>query len=166
MGKRKEKKKAEIDPIRCVWGLLCSLSSIDQEKNNISLFNVIEQVNLPKEAFSQQLKEKKPLSIPFSYEIILLWRRTLNIKISDEEIATDIKINITDPSNKVIQELIVPLQFPKGKSSLRYRVNIPVLTFTTTGDYTHQIELRLSNSGDFKKIIEIPFAIGELPIQN
>ena len=54
MAKEKENTTTELKLVRCVWGLLCSLSSIDQEKKNISLFNVIEQLNIPQSFFSNQ----------------------------------------------------------------------------------------------------------------
>ena len=87
-----KKKKVKIDHIKCVWGLLCSLSSIDQKTNNISLFNIIEQLNLPLAYFEQQKKEKRSLILPMPYEVILYWRRTLNTDIQSKEIAIDLKL--------------------------------------------------------------------------
>lgn len=155
------KKKEKIRPIECIWAILCSLSSTDQETHNISLFNIVEQFNIPPQAFSQQLKEKKPLISPLQYEIVLFWRRTLNIGISDEEIFADLKIKTIDPSGVGIQETISPFKFPKGLQRLRFRVIMPGLIFTTKGDYVHQISLKLSEQNDFKSVIEVPFEVKE-----
>ena len=71
--KKKEIKKVEIDPIQCVWGLICSMSVTDKDTNNVSLFNIVEQFNLPEDAFSTQKKENKTLVFPTQYEIILFF---------------------------------------------------------------------------------------------
>lgn len=159
-GKNIQKK---VPSVYCVWGMLCSFSSIDQERNNISLFNIIEQFNLPAQLFTEQLKQNRPLTIAYEYEIVLLWRRVLDIKISDDEIIKDLKIKTIDSSGKVIQELVVPLKFLKGKKSLRLRIGSPGLTFTRQGDYVLRIEMEGLDDSEFEKMIEIPFLINEVP---
>jgi len=91
MAKKKVKTRQPVDHIKGVWGVLCSMSSVDQQRNNISLFNVIEQFNLPVAFFEQQKKLKKTLVFPLPFEIVVCWRRVLNIGISDEEIVSEIK---------------------------------------------------------------------------
>src|SRR3989344_355971 len=113
MAKKKVKTRQPVDHIKGVWGVLCSMSSVDQQRNNISLFNVIEQFNLPVAFFEQQKKLKKTLVFPLPFEIVVCWRRVLNIGISDEEIASDIKIKTIDPGGGVLQEMLVPLRFPQ-----------------------------------------------------
>ncbi len=161
MKKEDKKTKTPIEHVQCVWGLLCSLSSIDQERNNISLFNVIEQFNLPKDFFVQQEKEKKPLLFINPYEIVSCWRRTLDLGISDEEILADSKIKTIDPTGKVLQEALIPLKFPRGIKRLRSRFVMQGIMASVVGDYIHQIEIKLPNQEDFKKVLEIPFEIRE-----
>src|SRR3989344_3127573 len=43
-----------------LWGLLCSLSSIDQERNNVSLFYIVEEIGIPQEIFKQEGKKVIP----------------------------------------------------------------------------------------------------------
>ena len=159
MDRKSKTKKLSIEPAKCVWGVLCSMSSIDQERNNISLFNIIEQFNIPTDFFTQQEKEKKNLIFPLSYEVVLCWRRTLDTIISDEEILADFKIKTVDSVGKVLQETLSPLRFPKGIKRLRSRFIMQGMMISSVGDYVHQIEIRSPNQKDFRKVLEIPFEI-------
>ena len=159
MKNEERKSKIQIEHARCVWGLLCSLSSIDQERNNISLFNVIEQFNLPQSFFIRQEREKEILPFPIPHEIVLCWRRTLDISISDEEILMDSKIKTIDSTGKILQEALIPLKFPNGIKRLYSRYLMQGITASVVGDYIHQIELKLSNQENFKKVLEIPFEV-------
>jgi hypothetical protein len=161
MGQVKKTGNKEIDLVQCVWGLLCSLSSTDKDSNNISLFNIVEQFNLPQEAFNKQKQEKKTLVSPIQYEVILFFRRTLGVDIFDEEILSDLKIKTIDPNENVIQETISSFKFPKGMKKLRFRIVMGGLFFTTAGNYIHQVEIRSQIGNDFKKLLEIPFEILE-----
>jgi hypothetical protein len=159
MNNKSKVDRKPIDQIKCVWGLLCSLSSNDQERNNISLFNVIDQFNLPAGFFDQQEKEKKPLLVPLQHEMVIHWRRTLDIGIIDDEIFSDFKVKTIDPAGIILQEILNPLNFPKGIKILRSRLDIPGVLATTAGSYIHQIEIKLPNQSEFKKVLEIPFEI-------
>ncbi len=156
-----KEKNSYIEHVKCVWGLLCSLSSIDQERNNLSLFNIIDQFNIPADFFIQQKSEKKTLLFMHPYEIILLLRRTLDIGIADEEIAADIKIITIDPDGKNLQEILSPIKFPKGIRRLRFRITMQGLLASMAGDYVHQIEIKWTNQDEFKKVLEIPFEVRE-----
>lgn len=161
MEKMRKTKKVEVDYIKCVWGLLCSLSSIDQERNNISLFNIIEQITLPKDFFDKQKREKVDLMFPLPYEIVLCWKRTLSTSIFNEEVFADFKIKTVDPSGMILQEVLNPIKFPKNMKRLRVRFVMQGVLASIPGDYVHQIEVKSQNQKDFKKILEIPFEVVE-----
>jgi hypothetical protein len=148
-----------LDPVQCMWGLLCSQSSIDQRLNNISLFNVIQQINLPTVFYDQLKKEKKPLALQFPHEIVLCWKRTLPSGISEAEILADLKIKTIDPHGAVIQEIAAPFAFSYGKQRFYYRVEIPVFIVSVSGNYVHEIEIKFPEKDIFKKVFGIPFEI-------
>jgi hypothetical protein len=166
MAKDKKTRKQEVQHIRPMWGLLCSMSSIDQQKNNISLFNVIHQFNLPSALFDQQKKEKKLILFPYPFEVVLCWKRILDLNISGEEIPADLKLKLIDSENKVLQETLAPLKFPQNTKTLRYRVEMPGILASTPGSYIYQVELKLPDWKNFKKELEIPFEIAEKANQN
>jgi hypothetical protein len=54
-----------------VWSVICAKSSIDRTANTVSLFDVVEQINvqIPPENVAQ------PGLISFSFELVSLWTR-------------------------------------------------------------------------------------------
>ena len=157
---KKIKPKKKFGDVQFIWGMLCSISSIDQEKNNISLFSVLEQFNLPEQFFIESNKQRDtPVLFPIPYEIVLSLRRTLSIQISGEEIPLDLKIKNIDSSGKSIQELLFQISFPKDLKRLRIRIPVPGVIVTNPGDYSYQIEVKTSHDVDFRKVLEIPLEI-------
>lgn len=55
---------------RLVWSVLCSQPLVDQQTNNVSLINVIEQVQV-----SLSATGPFPVTIPMGWSIVTLWRR-------------------------------------------------------------------------------------------
>lgn len=155
-------REININNIQCMWVLFCSLSSTDRDTNNISLFNVIEQFNITKDFFLKQKEPNKPLLFMHPCEIVSCWRRTLDVVLSDEEIFTDLKIKTVDPTGVVLQEILTQLKFPRGMKRLRSRVVMQGLLVSKAGDYVHQIEIKLLNQKEFKKVFEIPFEIRQV----
>lgn len=156
---KKTSRKTNTVTFRCVWGLLCSLSSIDQERNNISLFNVLEQINVPKEAFVAQEKEKKPIFIQYPHELVLLFRRSLKIEISNEELLADIRISTVDPNGIVLQQTLSPFKFIKDKKRMRFRFQANGFVISTPGDYVYRIEVKDESDKDFRNMLEVPFEV-------
>ncbi|MCK5022015.1 MAG: hypothetical protein KAR54_02095 [Candidatus Pacebacteria bacterium] len=156
MERKKISKKTPFLPIKSEWGLICSQASIDQELNNISLFNIISQINLPKKTFSQENKNK---TILFNHEIIVLFRRILNLDIDDKEFNIDVKLEIIDPKNKIIGEIYTPLNFEKGKRIMRFKFKMDSITITIPGDYVYRISIKQLNDKNFKISYEIPLEI-------
>ena len=142
-------------PINCLWGLLCSLSSIDQEKNNISLFNIIDEINLPEDFFSVQTL--KP--IPLQHEIVMLWRRALSTTIDDRAIQVEVKIALLDPSGTELSQLIYPLSLPGDRRRVRTKFRVDGLPLTTPGDYVYRILLKNIENADFEEVFKIPFEV-------
>ena len=162
---KKKIKKVEVDSIQCVWGLICSMSVTDKDSNNISLFNIVEQFNLPEDAFNAQKKENKTLIFPTQYELMLFFRRTLDVGIFDDQILGDLKIKTVDPGGNMVQETTSSVIFPTGKKKMRFRIVMSGLSFTKPGNYIHQIEMKISTKDEFNKLLEIPFEILEKKIK-
>lgn len=147
------KTKPEIAHVHCVRGLICSLSSVDQERNNISLFNVIEQISVSKDFFLEQVKHSKNgnhLLFPIQIEIVLLLRRVLQLAISEGEISTDLKLTLIDPRGQNVQTLILPVLLKKDKRRAHVRIKIDSLPFTVPGDYFYKVEVRVVGKNDFE----------------
>jgi hypothetical protein len=156
------KTKIEIDQFKCVWGILCSLSSIDQQKNNVSLFNIIEQLNIPAAFFKEQQEKKEPLPVGIEFEVYLSLQRVLDIGISSEEIPSDIRIKVVDPTGKTIQESLSQIVFPKAMKRFRFRMNFNGISLTVPGQYCILVENKTPEKDQFKKLTEIPLDINKV----
>lgn len=143
--------------IQCLWGVLCSLSSVDQERNNISLFNVIDQLNLP--VSDKGIEERKVFPLPF--ELVTLWRRILNTNIDNSEITTDIEIKLLDPNERILQQTVAPVKFNRDSRRSRLRIKILGLPITTIGDYVFEISVKQPGSDTLEMAKTIPFEIRE-----
>lgn len=141
--------------IQYVWGLIAESSAIDQERNNISLFNVIDQVNLPREAFQEEGKQQ----VGLSHEILITWRRALKLDISGEAITAGCRIALLDPSGESLQENTNTFEFQTGMRRTRQRVRVNGLHVTKPGDYVYTVEISGSGEGGFRKVNEIPFEV-------
>jgi len=155
----KQKIIKRIPLVWCPWGLICGLSSIDQEVNSISLFNVIDQINVSKKDF---LKQDNGNIIKFNHEVVVLWKRILNLDVDNDEFSVDIKLKLLDPFGVVLQEILTPLNFEKNKRNMRFRFKLDSIIVTDPGDYVYRIEVQQSNKERFKKEYEIPFEIKEV----
>ncbi len=141
--------------IQYVWGLIAESSAIDQERNNISLFNVIDQVNLPREAFAEEEKQQ----VGLNHEILITWRRALNLDISGESIVVDCRIALLDPEGETLQENTNTFQFQTGMRRTRQRVRVNGLHVTSPGDYVYTVEISEAGEDEFRKVNEIPFEV-------
>ena len=156
MPKKKSKKVVKGLPVRCVWGLICSMSSIDQKTNNISLFNVIENFNVPKGFFK---KNKELITIFAPYQVILFLRRLIDVNISDDEILLDLRYKAINPEGVTLVENISSFKFLGGKQSMRISIDMQAIVVNIPGLYLNKIEIKRPEDDDFVEILELPFQV-------
>jgi hypothetical protein len=85
----KETTSTHRKDIQYVWGLISQSSAIDRERNNISLFNVIDQISVSSEGFAEDGTIK--INCPTRYHLpggepsgchLLTSRYRLNVELS------------------------------------------------------------------------------------
>jgi hypothetical protein len=147
MPNRKSVKKAppKLPQLQWQWGMLCSLSSLDQERNNISMFNVIDQLTLPSTTFRS---DEQPVGITLEHELITSWRRTLPATLEDREFVGDVIVELVDPHENVLQSVTMPIILPSNGRRARQRICLPGVRFTIPGDYCYRVKIVDSVSGD------------------
>lgn len=153
--KKQVAKKVNAEHVNFLWGLICSLSSIDQQRNNISLFNVISQLNVPKEAFQKSEK----FLFPLPHELVIVFRRALESKLCTNKVIIDVKVSLIDPKGSVLSELLIPIVFEIGKRTMRFRFQLPGFQLTNSGDYVYRIEVRQPDAKNFIAMNEVPFEV-------
>jgi hypothetical protein len=159
MSPKKDTKRKISTPVRLVWGLICRSSAIDQKENTISLFHVVERITIPKEVFPKDEVIKNPSILSTNLELILFWHRIMNPVIDDTEIYTDIKLDLVDPSGRVLHTTVPPFKLPKQLRGTRYKIKLSVLPVTIPGDYCYAVSFRHPQKEEYEKVYEIPLEI-------
>ncbi len=142
--------------IEHLWTILCSLSSIDNETNNVSLFNIIEEVAVSPQTTQGKdlgINDKKGILLPF--EIISLWKR-LN---DTESIISDVKISFLDPNNNLMQNMGYKMEIKPQHQRMRMRVKANGITVTKQGEYFFLVEIKENTESKFREVARIPLLV-------
>lgn len=131
-----------------IWTVVCSMSVTDKETNNISLFNVIEQLTI--------LTQPQPNMIPqFSLDIVTLWGR------SDDAITAQgcSRVTLVSPSGEEIGQGEGEIDLVKHER-LRARRRFPLgLNLKDAGRYYFRIELKLDDEEEWHTVAKIPLKV-------
>lgn len=116
-----------------IWSIICEKSSIDAQTNLISLFNCVEEIQLTID--KEKMPKSDKLVIPFSLQLISFW----TIEDSSKDNLAEIKIDLVDPSGKILNEFPVILKAKKGEKRLRSITNMQGIQITEGGRYYYKI---------------------------
>ncbi len=146
-----------------VWSVLCSNSSVDQQTNNVSLYNVLEQIEVDKEAFDAKIKEpEKDIVAGITYEIISLFKKSNK----DKKIVGEQKIEIIDPEAKILMDKSHSLEIPENSGRVRFRIQFQGLKLTVPGEYIFKVSIKDSETNEFETVAELPLQINSVKIEN
>jgi len=143
-----------------LWTVACQSSSIDYEKNTLSLFDTIDELNvtLGKETDLKKALEEmkaKPALIPVSCQLISMWKKV----DSKKETAFTARITYQDPQGFVLSTMDHEIRIPDGKMRTRYRINIPALQANQEGEYRFAIEIIDPSKKSTVPVTEVPIDI-------
>ncbi len=131
------------------WSILCSSSSIDSDSNNISLFNVLERINI------EGPKDDERGILPIEMEFISLWMQ------GDKPGRGFARVLIQGPSGEIppTNELLVDLS---GDTIARFRTRHKFLglPFVGFGTYWFHAELKLDGEEKWQTFARVPLEIG------
>ena len=127
-----------------VWTLFCEGSSVDKQKNNLTVFNVIDQLVI------ETSSKDKQLIAPVDIQIITLWKRdgtqgTANV---------DVEMDVLDPKGKLLNTIGYKVEMPEKIRRNRSIGSIPGMKVTESGDYKFVIRIREGKHQPFKQIAE------------
>lgn len=128
-----------------IWSVLCSRSTIDTESNNVSLFNVIEQIN------PVGLPEGARGLLPMEVEIVSLWVR------DDVPGRGFTRVVIETPSSSVepSAEGMIDLSSETIKR-FRTRQRLLGVPFEGHGQYWFRVEFRTEEATEWITVARIP----------
>ena len=132
------------------WSILCRESSIDSQTNNISLFNILEQVGIDAEVFA----EKKGGAIPMNLELVTLWEK----QVEEEGVDAEVEVELQEPDGKPLGKFPYTISVPKRRH--RHLVKLNGLPVTEkSGRYTFKIRKREGGESKFVEVGEVPVEI-------
>jgi hypothetical protein len=147
--------------IEHVWSVVCSKSIIDGESNNISLLEVIEQVNVPAPPHvnlevpppADPSEAKAAIAIPF--ELVTLWTRAFDGEASQGKgrIAT---IGVSG-NRKEFPPFDINLM---ANDRIRTRARFMGLEYRQPGRMSFIVELKNDGEDTWKSVATIPLVIG------
>lgn len=126
-----------------IWSVICEKSSIDSQTNILSLFNCIEELKI--EINKNKISKDSKMIIPVNFQLISLWL----IDNYNKENAAEIKIELIDPSGKVLNESVNTLKTKVGEKRLRSVINISGLELTEAGIYYYRISQKIGKKFEF-----------------
>lgn len=142
-----------------VWSVLCGRSVIDIETNNLSLFDVFEDLKV--DVKSNTLSEtnggtiNKKINIPIKYEVVSMWSKDKDIKVA----TGTMQIELIDPTGKSLKSFNHNLEIKEAYNRIRSRIKITGIELTISGTYIYRIKLKEGDKENFRTVVEIPLAV-------
>lgn len=145
--------KNKLKKIEHVWSIICSSSSIDADKNNITLFNVIERMQFNSNGKLEKIGKESAKLINTQFELVSLWKK------SDFEDTVSIKGEavLIDPRGEKMASLEFPIEIKNPARRLRTRLQFDKIMLTVSGDYIWQIKVKM-DGGEYV-VNEVPLEI-------
>lgn len=139
-----------------LWAILCKSASIDQQSNQLSIFNIVENTTISKSPtpitpLSKLTEFTQKTQVKLEHNLVVQFERLFSE--SDEEFTTDIELKVTDPDNEVTIKNELPFTFEKGKNRMRIIITLDSLVVTKSGKYTYFISAK-DSTGIFQKKLE------------
>ena len=145
--------------MKVIWGILCQSSVIDRQTNNVSLFNVIEEISIPAQPPQMQPGQPWPTDVaPLMFDLVILWMR------SDEDTPERGRgrVRLVVPNQKAPalgQEFEVDLT---NYLRLRMVLKVPGLPAGDLGMYRFIVDGKTDTS-DWAEMFELPIRVALHP---
>ncbi len=136
--------------VELIWAILCQNVSVDAKTNAMSIFNVLEeiQVAVPEEKKKElEMLKGEGFLLPLTSVLTIYLRNLTNVK----NLEAPIKIRILDPNGKQLEENLTIAKF-EGKPNHRILANLNVFKATVSGKYTFHISAQEPGSSSFSEI--------------
>jgi len=144
--------------LKVIWAVLCQTSVIDKETNNLSLFNVIEEITIPAEPPTGPVEGQPVLQgIAAVVDIVTLWARS-NPDVPERGYG---RLQFSSPSDQGVMIPRVLGEYEVDLSRylrLRHRTRMAGFPITGQGMYRFVIDSK-SEDGDWETMFEVPLRV-------
>jgi hypothetical protein len=137
--------------IEHIWTVLCSQSVVDKDTNNISLFNVMEQLVIT----GPPVPEGQVGLIPLNLEVVSLWNRANETQPNRGQV----HLRLIDPSGNSLGIEIEYMADVSIHTRARTIAKIAGLSFRGPGVYQFCVQFLPEGETVWKDIVRIPLQI-------
>jgi hypothetical protein len=134
--------------IRHVWSVLCTKSSIDSQTNNVSLFEVIEQIEL-RFVGSSEL----PKGAPIDLELVTLWARENPSTPAEGEM----RLRLLSPTGKDLAAFTAKIDLKKAGRN-RHQARMHGILLDGSGWYEWEVSCRVGE-GKWTRVASVPLEV-------
>jgi hypothetical protein len=138
--------------INHVWTVLCSKSSIDNDSNNISLFEVLEQVSVEVPPGVQISDEG--INVALQFEMISLWSRS---DINQPE-KGEARFDFRAPSGRTQEGKIVEINLTEYER-FRTRQRFSSIPLDSEGVYEFHVHCRPDPGAEWSSVANVPLHV-------
>jgi len=143
--------------IQHMWSLICERAVVDSTSNNVSLTNVLEEVQIvpsPEIEFGVGEKDKKLIVIPMVFNLVSTVK-----KLTASEYNGEFQISVVDPDDKVLQVNANAFKIPAYNTRFRTIASIQGFPVTVPGEYKFLIKAKENTQKEFTKLGEVLFEV-------
>ncbi len=138
-----------------IWSILCRKSVIDNETNNLSMFDVLEQISVDVNLNKEKQEKFIKINVPIDYEVISFWVKPEGVEVYKGEI----NIEVVNPDGKVEKAFAQPLDIPEDKKRLRSRMRIKGFVAEKSGVHIFRVSYKDLEDNKYTTVAEIPFEV-------
>ena len=135
-----------------IWSLLCSTSVVDKDTNNVSVFNLVEQLNVNIDLTKIKNNKDSKIGIPVNFQLI-------NRFAVKENKNFQLRIEMISPDNESSVLIEKDIEIAKGITSMRVRNMIGVLPLKGSGTYHFHVNVRADKNEDFSTAAIVPLGV-------
>ena len=139
--------------MKVLWAIICEGSSVDRESNNVSLFNVLEQIQIPEPPAVDASNDARPAA-PIPYRLVVLFCRS--DQMVGEKGTARIALRFpTEEEPVIFPQSVIDLEVAQRN---RLVSRFPFLPVSGEGTYKFVIE-ELTDSVQWQELFEVPVEV-------
>lgn len=138
-----------------IWSVLCNKAIIDRDSGQVTIFEAIENLNLPRteDEIAKEIEGvEEEVVIPHTMQLVTLWVRS-DLKQPEEQHA---RVRLLSPFDQELNTWAVPVDL-KSFLSLRWRLVFQGVPWRGPGRYWYVIEMK--DGEDWMQCSRVPLVL-------
>jgi hypothetical protein len=141
----------ELIMARHVWTVLCTKASIDRQTNNVSLFDVLDNVSV----FGPAYGGGAAIAVPIQFEVAILWARSV---ITDAETGLA-RVTLVAPNGQRFEGGTVAVELVNDFHRARTFIQINGLPLVGPGVYEFVVAYQSTGTTMWTEVDKIPLEV-------